>query len=65
MNENQRNFLYELDKLFAKYSINRVCAIEEGKICFESHDQSLIVMNYDEGVFKGISSIIGEYEPPA
>lgn len=66
MNENQMNFLNELDKLFAKYSINRVHTTQEdGGIIFESHGQSLIVMEYDDGVFNGISAIIEEYKPPA
>ena len=65
MNENQRNFLNELDKLFAKYSINRVHTIHEGGgIVFESNGQSLVVMSYDGGTFEGISSFIEEYKPP-
>lgn len=64
MNENQINFLNELDKLFAKYSINRVHTTQEdGGIIFESHGQSLIVMKYDEDTFEGISSCLEEYKP--
>ena len=65
MNENQRNFLNELDKLLAKYSISRVHTTQEdGGIIFESNGQSLIIMSYDGDTFEGISSFIEEYQPP-
>jgi hypothetical protein len=66
MNENQRNFLNELDRLFAKYGINRVRTTEgAGAIMFESNGQSLIVSGYDGDVFEYVSSCIDEYKPPA
>lgn len=66
MNENQMNFLNELDKLFAKYGINRVRTTEgAGAIMFESNGQSLIVSGYDGDVFEYVSSCIDEYKPPA
>lgn len=65
MNENQMNFLNELDQLFAKYGINRVRTTEgAGAIIFESNGQSLIVSEYDGGVFEYVSSCIDKYKPP-
>lgn len=65
MNENQMNFLNELDKLLAKYSISRVHTIHEGGgIVFESNGQSLAIASYDGDAFEGISSFIDEYQPP-
>ena len=63
MNKNQEKFLRELNALFLKYSIDNVCANEQGEIVFESNGMtSLRFADWSDECFTKISTTQYSYD---
>ena len=63
MNENQKNFLNELDQMFKKYSISEVY-IDDGDIVLDSHNERMRIYDYKGGLFRNVKCETHEYKPP-
>ena len=63
MNKNQEKFLRELNALFLKYSIDNVCANEQGEIVFVSNGMtSLRFADWSDECFTKISTTQYSYD---
>ena len=63
MNKNQEKFLRELNALFLKYSIDNVCANEQGEIVFESNGvTSLRFVDWSDECFTKIATTQYSYD---
>ena len=63
MNKNQEKFLRELNALFLKYSIDNVCANEQGEIVFELNGMtSLRFADWSDECFTKISTTQYSYD---
>ncbi len=64
MNENQKQFLNELDKLFLKYRINQVKTGADGRTHFYGNGQCLSFEKYESASFINVSTEQDAYNPP-
>ena len=63
MNKNQEKFLRELNALLLKYSIDNVCANEQGEIVFESNYMtSLRFADWSDECFTKIATTQYSYD---
>lgn len=60
MNENQKQFLNDLDNLLSKYSISKV-SVWRDEISFESNNCELAFSEYEDGEYRGCYVTLPDY----